>query len=98
MNNINKPQAQDDSLKALNEFLLAILFVVCLIWILWMRFYFHEGIGHSIILLIDGTPSLIRPFFVMCFVTSLFINAFLFTYFASLPKKDQHHRGSKRID
>lgn len=99
MNNINNSQQQDSSTRIFNEFVLATIFVGFVIWTMWMFFYFHLAIGRSIILLINGESALIKPFFLMCFISSFFINAFLFTYFANdTSKKDKHHRGAKRED
>lgn len=99
MNNSNNFKQQDSSTRIFNEFILSTIFIGFVIWAIWMHFYFHIGIGQSIIAVINPKSSLTRPFFIMCFASSFFINAFLFTYFASdTLKKDKHHRGAKRED
>lgn len=99
MNNSNNFQQQDSSTRLFNEFILATIFIGFVIWALWMFFYFHVGIGQSIILVINNKNPLLIPFFMMCFVSSFFINSFLFTYFAiDTSKKDKHYRGAKRED
>lgn len=99
MNNINNHQPQDPATRIFNEFLLATVFIGFVIWAIWMHFYFHIGIGQSIIAVINPKSPLTRPFFIMCFASSFFINAFLFAYFAiDTSKKDKHHRGAKRED
>lgn len=99
MNNINNYQQKDSLLRLINDFILATVFIGLLIWTAWMIFYFHIGIGQSIGLVINNKVSLIRPFFMMCFASSFFLNAFLFNYFSKdTSKKDKHHRGASLED
>lgn len=91
----NYNQSQDDIRKTLIDFLLTSFLIDFFIWESWAHFYFHIKIGESIILVINGNSAFIRPFFLMCFVSSIFISAFIFTFSAyNKLIKDNHHRGS----
>lgn len=99
MSNVNNNQPLDPEARMISDFLLCTIFFGFVFWSIWMIFYFEIGIGESLRLLLEGKNPLLLPFFLMCFATSLFLSAFVFTYFLSKSKnKDKHLRGSKRVD
>ncbi|MDI1363143.1 hypothetical protein [Methylotenera sp.] len=92
-------QYQDKFSRLLNDYILASMFLTTLTWATWMLFYFKIGIGQSLNLLINDKSLIIKPFFLMCMISSFSTNAFLFTYFTKCPKtQDRHHRGASLED